>query len=53
MDLPINDQALDLGLFELDNELESGRNGSEVMDYETFNQPVIEQMNWALGTCEN
>jgi hypothetical protein len=47
MDAAISDQALDLGLFALDNELEGGRDGSEPMDYETFNQPVIEQLNWA------
>jgi hypothetical protein len=43
----ISDQALDFGLFALDNELESGGDGSEPMHYETFNQPVVEQLNWA------
>jgi hypothetical protein len=47
MNSAISDRALDLGIFALDNELAGVRDISEPMHYETFKQPVVEQLNCA------
>ena len=43
----ISDRALDLGIFALDDELAGGRDVAEPMHYETFKQPLVEQLNCA------
>ena len=52
MDSTITDRALDLGVFELDNQLADGREVSEPMRYDTVKKTVIKQANWRRQETE-
>ena len=48
----ISDRALDLGVFELDNQLAGGRDVSEPVPNEASKKPAIKQVNWAHHVAE-